>query len=197
MSSGLRANFITNIVTGVIALVPLAIVGLLALEVFRLLGEVAKPLALESRALAALVVIAGAVGLVAICYLVGSLVRTRIGASAFGTMERRYLKRLPGYEPIASILRGFAQKSEGYRPALVSLFGPGTAVFALVIEENADGSVTVFVPSAPTMAVGTVQVVAADRVRPLDASVSDLSGCVSQWGIGSRKLVPAGTGRDA
>jgi uncharacterized membrane protein len=191
MQGGLRNTFIANTVTGVIALVPVAIVGLLAIEALRLLGEVAKPLALESRVLAALVVIGGAAGLVVLCFLVGSLVRTRLGSTAFGAMETRYLRRLPGYEPVVSILRGFAEKSAGYRPALVSLYGPGTEVFALVIEENGDGSATVFVPSAPTMAVGTVHVVARDRVRLLEASVSDLSGCIAQWGVGSRKIVPA------
>ena len=190
MASGLRGTFVTNTVYGAITLVPIALVALVVFQFLRLLGEVAKPLALESRLLAALVVVGGVVGLVAICFLLGSLVRTRLGSSAYGAMETRYLRRLPGYEPIVSILRGFAQTSAGYRPALVTLYGPGAAVFALVIEENPDGSLTVFVPSAPTMAMGTVHVVARDRVVLLDASISDLSGCISQWGTGSRKLVP-------
>ncbi len=190
MASGLRSTFVTNTVYGAIALVPIALVGLVVFQFLRLLGEVAKPLALESRLLAALVVAGGVLGLVAVCFLLGSLVRTRIGSSAYGAMETRYLRRLPGYEPIVSILRGFAQTSAGYRAALVTLHGPGAAVFALVIEENPDGSLTVFVPSAPTMAMGTVHIVAPDRVVLLDASLSDLSGCISQWGTGSRKLVP-------
>jgi uncharacterized membrane protein len=191
MQSGFRKTFIVSTVTGLIALVPLAIVGLLAIEALRLLGEVAKPLALESRVLAALVVVGGAAALVAVCFFVGSLVRTRLGSSAYGAVEARYLRRLPGYEPVVSILRGFAEKSAGYRPALVSLYGPGAEVFALVIEENGDGSLTVFVPSAPTMAMGTVHIVAPERVRMLAATVSELTGCVGQWGVGSTKIVPA------
>jgi uncharacterized membrane protein len=49
--------------------------------------------------------------------------------------------------------------------------------------------VTVFVPSAPTMAVGMVHVVDKDRVTALKASLSDVSTCISQWGVGSRKLL--------
>lgn len=189
MKPDVKALFVTNIVFGVIALVPIAIVALLVVEVFRLLGEVAKPLALESRLAAALVLIAGVAGFVVVCFLLGSLIRTRLGATTFETVERRVLNRLPIYEPLANLLRGFARKSEGYQPALVALFGPGTAVFCVVMEDNGDGTVTVFVPSAPTMAVGMVHVVAKDRVTALAASLSDVSTCISQWGVGSRKLL--------
>lgn len=198
MESILRKTFVPNVVTGVIVLLPVAIVGLVVVELLKLLGEVAKPLALQSRFMAALVVIAGLAALVVICFLIGTLVRTRLGATSFAAIERKYLRHLPGYEPITSILRGFAQKSEGYHPALVSLFGPGTSVFALIIEENADGTLTVFVPSAPTIAVGSIHVVDQDRVVRLAAGFSEWSGCVSQWGVGSRKLIAGGQeGRQA
>ena len=174
---------------GVVALIPIAVVILVVVEILKLLGDVAKPLALHSRAGAALVVIAGLIALAVVCFLLGSLIRTRLGSTTFEVIERKFLKRLPVYEPVANLLRGFAKKSEGYQPALVSLLGPGTAMFGLVMEENADDTVTVFVPSAPTMAVGMVHVVQKDRVSVLKASLSDLSTCVSQWGVGSRKLL--------
>jgi uncharacterized membrane protein len=189
MKPDVKALFVTNMLYGVIALIPIAIIALLVFEVFRLLGEVAKPLALHSRFAAAAVIIAGLAGLVFLCFLLGSLVRTRLGSTTFDTIERKFLNRLPVYEPVANLLRGFARKSEGYQPALVSLFGPGTQVFGLVMEDNGDGTVTVFVPSAPTMAVGMVHVVDKDRVTALKGGISDVSTCISQWGVGSRKLL--------
>jgi uncharacterized membrane protein len=189
MKPDVKTLFVTNLLYGVIALIPIAIVVFVVVEAFRLLGEIAKPLALHSRFAAAAVVIAGVVGLVVLCFLLGSLVRTRLGSTTFDTIERRFLNRLPIYEPLANLLRGFARKSEGYQPALVALLGPGTGVFCLVMEDNGDGTVTVFVPSAPTMAVGMVHVVDKDRITVLKASLSDVSTCISQWGVGSRKLL--------
>ena len=189
MKPDVKTLFVTNLLYGVIALIPIAIIALLVFEVFRLLGEVAKPLALHSRFAAAAVVIAGLVGLVVLCFLLGSLIRTRLGSTTFETIERRFLNRLPVYEPVANLLRGFAKKSEGYQPALVALFGPGTGVFCVVMEDNGDGTVTIFVPSAPTMAVGMVHVVDKERVTALKTNLSDLSTCISQWGVGSRKLL--------
>ena len=189
MKSDLKSLVTTNLLYGVIALIPIAIVALLVLEVFRVLGEVAKPLALHSRLAAAAVVIAGLAGLILLCFLLGSLVRTRLGSTTFETIERRFLNRLPVYEPLANLLRGFARKSEGYQPALVALYGPGTRVFCLVMEDNGDGTLTVFAPSAPTMAVGMVHIVEATRVTLLDAKLADVSTCISQWGVGSRKVL--------
>jgi uncharacterized membrane protein len=194
MKSSMRETMVANTIYGLIALIPVAIIVLIVFEVLKVLGEIARPLALHSKAAAALVVLAGLVGLLALSFAVGSAVRTRLGSATFDAIEGRFLKRLPAYEPIANILRGFAKKSEGYQPAVVTLFGPGTAVLGLVMEENADDTLTVFVPSAPTLAVGTVHIVARDRVRPLDANFGDFSGCVSQWGAGSRKLLAAGSG---
>jgi uncharacterized membrane protein len=189
MKPDVKTLFVTNLLYGVIALIPIAIVVFVVVEALRLLGEIAKPLALHSRFAAAAVVIAGVVGLVVLCFLLGSLVRTRLGSTTFDTIERRFLNRLPIYEPLANLLRGFARKSEGYQPALVALLGPGTGVFCLMMEDNGDGTVTVFVPSAPTMAVGMVHVVDKDRITVLKASLSDVSTCISQWGVGSRKLL--------
>jgi uncharacterized membrane protein len=189
MKPDVKTLLITNMLYGVIALIPIAIVALLAVEVFRLLGEVAKPLALHSRFGAALVVLAGLAGIVILCFLLGSLIRTRLGSTTFETIERRFLNRLPVYEPVANLLRGFAKKSEGYQPALAALFGPGTGVFCLVMEDNGDGTVTIFVPSAPTMAMGMVHVVDKERVTALKTNLSDLSTCISQWGVGSRKVL--------
>jgi uncharacterized membrane protein len=189
MKPNVKSLIATNLVYGVIALIPIAIVVAVVLEVLKLLGEIAKPLALHSRLGAALVVILGLVGLAVLCFLLGSLIRTRLGSTTFETIERRFLNRLPVYEPVANLLRGFARKSEGYQPALVALFGPGTGVFCLVMEDNGDGTVTVFAPSAPTMAVGMVHVVQKDRVTALKTNLSDLSTCISQWGVGSRKIL--------
>jgi hypothetical protein len=47
----------------------------------------------------------------------------------------------------------------------------------------------VFVPASPALTVGTAHVLAPDRVTRLAAGVSEVTGCVSQWGIGSRKVL--------
>jgi uncharacterized membrane protein len=57
------------------------------------------------------------------------------------------------------------------------------------MEENDNGSVTVFVPSTPTITIGSIYIVDSSRVTPIEASMIDVVTCISQWGIGSRKII--------
>ncbi len=185
----------TNLIYGLLALIPIGIVVFLVAQVVQVLTQISKPLAenfgihsffgiIVSVVLAILVVLA-------VCFVVGSLVRTRLGQISFQAVEDRLFKKLPGYEIIGNVLRGFAEKRTAYRPALVSLYGPGTAVLAFIVEERDGGPTTVFVPSSPALTVGSVHFVEPDRVSPLDASIRDVADCLSQWGIGSTKVTAA------
>ena len=78
MTNRVQSVVVTNMLYGVVALIPIAVVILVVVEILKLLGEVAKPLALHSRAGAALVVIAGLIALAVVCFLLGSLIRTRL-----------------------------------------------------------------------------------------------------------------------
>jgi uncharacterized membrane protein len=62
-------------------------------------------------------------------------------------------------------------------------------VFGLVMEENQNGVLTVFIPSAPALTVGSLHVVQRDRVTFLEASTPDVINSISQWGIGSQKIL--------
>jgi len=57
------------------------------------------------------------------------------------------------------------------------------------MEGNDNGSVTVFVPSSPAITVGTVYIVKRSRVTILEAGTMEIAVCLSQWGIGSRKIL--------
>ncbi len=99
------------------------------------------------------------------------------------------LSKVPGYEIIGNVLKGFADEESSFPPALVSLHGPGSAVFGLIMDENEDGTLTVFVPASPALTVGLVHVLDPNRVKRLEVGISDVTGCVSQWGIGSRAIL--------
>ncbi len=183
----------TNVVYGLIAIIPIAIVILLLAKVVEVLKGIGEPIAERldmAPVVAALVAVVVAVAVILVaCFVIGAAVRTRIGAWSFEKVEKAILARVPGYDLIQNVLRGFAEKRTAYPAALVSLFCPGTGVFGLVMENNGDGTVTVFIASAPTLTVGAVHVVDRDRVRMLDAGLMSVTDCVSQWGVGSAKVL--------
>ena len=68
---------------------------------------------------------------------------------------------------------------------------------AFVIEEFEDGRFTVFVPSAPTPLSGSLYILTADRVHPVDVPFTHAVKALSRWGAGSKELVEAMENRKA
>jgi uncharacterized membrane protein len=129
--------------------------------------------------------------LVAMCFLVGLLIQTTIGARIERIAEKRVLEKLPGY----TTLRGVAgqltefENADGFRPALVEI--EEALVPAFLIEEHTGERCTVFVPSVPTPMAGAIYIISRNRVHPLNVPVVAMIKCISKWGAGSDKLVAA------
>ena len=182
-------QFKTNLAYGLIVVVPLAVLVLLIAKVVEILQTTALSLKLESSVGAGFAIMIALLLLLLICLGIGAMVRTKIGTWSFKKLEQAVLRRVPGYELLGNILKGFAKERDAYPAVLVHLHGPGSAVFGLVMEENQSGVLTVFLPSAPALTVGSLHVVERDRVTFLDASSVDVANCISQWGIGSQKVL--------
>jgi uncharacterized membrane protein len=62
---------------------------------------------------------------------------------------------------------------------------------AFVVEDHDDGSYTVFVPSIPTPAAGTVYILDRARVHLVDVPFAQAVSVISKWGAGSRDMLAA------
>ena len=183
------SRFRTNIMYGLLVIIPLAIIGFILMQFLTIAKSFAKILGLDSDTSLGVAMMLALLLLIAICYGIGALVRTQIGAWSFERIERLLLQHVPFYKIISNILKGFAEEGMAYPPVLAQLSGPGAAVLGTVIEENDNDTLTVFVPTAPAMTVGSLHVLSRDRVTYLNASTLDLVNCVTEWGIGSGKLI--------
>jgi hypothetical protein len=125
----------TTLIGGVLIILPIYVaVLLLAKAVNGLMALLAPvtaqiPAAVEFRQIVAILV------LVAICFIVGLVVRTGPGLRAKNAFERAVLEKLPGY----TFLRGLAKRLTGHseeqalQPALVEI--EDALVPALIVEE--------------------------------------------------------------
>ena len=184
-----QSVFRTNVIYGLLVLIPSAIILLLLAKIVEILETIAKPLNLQSATSVVGAIILALLLVLLLCFVVGAFVRTKLGSWSLERFERTILKQIPGYEIISNVLKGFAEKRTAYRAALVRLYGPGTGVLGFVMEENDNGRVTVFVPSIPTLTVGSLHIVDRERVTMLEAGSIDVTNCISQWGIGSQKIL--------
>lgn len=184
-----HSSFRTNVLYGLVVLIPVAVVGLILFQLLAFLRKFAEFVGIESQVSAGAAVLAALVLLLIICYAIGVVVRTRIGAWSFERVERKILQHLPGYKITSSILKGFASTEKSYPPVLAQLYSEGAEVMGLVVEENDNGTLTVFVPTAPVMTVGQLHILSRDRVTYLDGTMIDMVNCVTEWGTGSSKLI--------
>ena len=182
-------SFKINFLYGLMVVIPLGVLVLLIAKVVEILQLVALSLKLDSTVNAVFAIVIALVLLLLICFGIGTMVRTRIGTWSFEKLEQAILRRVPGYEFVGNILKGFAKEKDAYPAVMVRLHGPGSAVFGLVMEDNQNGVLTVFLPSAPALTVGSLHVVRRDRVTYLEASTPDVVNSISQWGIGSREIL--------
>lgn len=129
--------------------------------------------------------------LLVVCFFVGALVRTAFGRRAKGVVEDRVLEKIPGYTTLRGVAKqlGDLEENHGFKPALVEIEDALAPCF--IVEEHADDLLTVFVPSAPTPAAGTIMIIAAARVHPVGVPVSTMFRCVTKWGTGTSELLAA------
>ena len=172
-------------------IVPFGLIAIILLKIVGMFQPLAAPMAawlplgLRYPAIIAL-------GLLLLsCLLAGLLAQTQFGRGAGTSLEGMILNRIPGYSMVRSVTRriGNVEESEKFAPAFVQI--EDSLVPAFVVEEHADGRYTVFIPSAPTPAVGAIYIMARERVRIVDAPFLKAVKCVTSWGVGSQELLQA------
>jgi uncharacterized membrane protein len=181
----------TTLVGGLVIVLPVWVSILLVLKSLGAATIVVHPIATQLPEKARHPQLLAAALLLAACFAAGLLIRTAIGRQVKSAMERSVLNRVPGY----SVLRGLAERLDntnqaaGFAPALVEI--EEALAPAFIVERHADGRVTVFVPSAPTPAVGAIYIMTPERVHEVDVSLVKAVSCISKWGSGSSELLNA------
>lgn len=124
-------------------------------------------------------------------FLVGVAVRTSAGQKAKKAVEKNVLEKVPGYTMLRNVAEqiGDMEENHGFKPALIEIedaLAPG-----FIVEELVDKRCTVFLPSAPTPAAGTIFIIDAAPVHPVDVPVTKMFKCIAKWGTGAGELLPA------
>ena len=98
------------------------------------------------------------------------------------------LYRVPGYLLVRGAVGSFPGLSRDSQPEPSLVETDEGWAFALLVEREPPGFCTVFLPDSPTPTSGSVRIVEATRVRPLDASMLDLLACLTRSGTGAGAL---------
>lgn len=184
----------TTAMGGLFVLLPILLLYLLISEALDLIVAVATPIAdlfpkgtfeeVEFPVIVGLILIFG------VSFLIGLGLRSEKGRGLGRWIERTVFDRLPGYNALKSLTTGFAEagKKGAFRAAVMTSSDGGREL-VYVIEDHADGQMTVLLPWAPSAFAGSVKIVDRKCIEILDANLGDVSRVLSHWGIGTRDLL--------
>ncbi|MCI0365460.1 MAG: DUF502 domain-containing protein [Phycisphaerales bacterium] len=194
--------FKSTILGGLLFLIPIVLTIVILREAFRLVVRAFRALTrfLPAETVAGIVVAdaAAVLAITVVCFALGLFVGTRIGRSLSSKLERTVLRKVPGYSLLKSATHSVAGE-KGATDVSVALARIEDAwTLAFVMERHNNGLYTVFVPSAPTPAAGSIYYLTEDRVRPLEnITVAAVSPCIMRLGVGSAELLKQAGDRSA
>jgi len=194
--------FRITLLGGLTVLLPMLLSFLLLRWLYRTGVALIQPITrtlIETAALQELAAQAVAVvAVVAVCFLTGLVVRTRLGGWMLESMES-YLSRIaPGYSLFKETLKQLL--GSGKRPfsgvVLGRVFGGETLMTGFITDEHAPaGRVTVFFPSALNPTTGLLCHLREEDVQRLNVSVETAMRTIISCGGGSSVLLNTGAGK--
>lgn len=186
-------NFIkTTALGGLLVIVPIAIVlfvlGQLLLALLSLANDVVAWLGIGIDDVLVMSGIA-LLSLVGLCFVTGLAVRTRLGDALKSWFGRNVAKRIPMYSAISNLTKRFAGiDGTQFAPVEIDLYNSGARAMGFLVEDLPGSRCAVFVPTAPVATVGNVYLLDKEKVRPIDASMSDTVSVITQWGVDAAYL---------
>ena len=191
-----KSFFKTSLIGGIVVILPAAIFVFVFKWLFRWVTDIIQPLTnlvvmrshIKEIAADALVLAIIVIG----CFVIGIVVKTRIGRFIHENLENRISKIAPGYGAIKEIVMQLIGKKFPFSSvALVRIFENDTMVTAFITDSHPDGSYTVFVPTAPNPTSGFIYHVKGEYVHHIDITVEEAMRSVITCGAGSKNLIKA------
>lgn len=130
------------------------------------------------------------------CFLIGLVIRTRVGEWLNKWIDHLLVRIAPGYRTIRDLvvqLLGGSKDSDllGGTPVIARIYGPDcpVTVTAIITSRHKNGWVTVFVPTAPIPTSGVTYHLPPECIEPLTGvSVEEAMRTIVACGAGSANL---------
>lgn len=189
----------TTFVGGILFLIPLVLVLVLLQKAIEILEKLLAPIAHHLPGFTMVGIsfpqLVAVLILLVIGFFAGLIAKMGIGARLVDRIESVVLRKVPGFTLLKSMAHGKLGGSSD-RPVRVALANIDDAwLIAFIMEEEADGLLTVFVPSAPTPTAGSLYFLTEQQVKRLDVPMQTAIKCIMQLGVGARELLASSSGR--
>jgi len=193
----LKKFFKTSLLGGIAVILPFTILFLIFRWIFHVIIAIIQPLTdvvvarSHFKEIAADLIVVGII--LTACFLVGAVVKTKIGKFLHEHIDNRLSKLIPGYSTIKlTVAQFFDRKSAPFSSvALVRAFDDESLMTAFITDTHPDGSYTVFVPCGPNPTTGYILHMKKKYVHPVPVSVESALRSVISCGAGSQPMLLA------
>jgi uncharacterized membrane protein len=186
--AGLFGFVKTTLVGGAVFLVPVTVLALLLAKVGAVLLHLAQPLAkrlpldtLWGKAVADVVLIVLAVF---VCFLAGLLARVSFANRFVRKAEAGVLWRIPGYGFVKGLTDSLDKSPAAKAMVPVLIHFDDAAQLAFEVDHLPDGRRVIYLPGAPDPRAGSVLVMDADRVEPVQMTFVRATAALRALGRG-------------
>jgi len=180
----------TNIISGLIFLIPIGVLVIILAKIFSMMAVVAKPLdaLIPTTSIGGITTanIIAVLGVLIVCYVFGFVAKSIVGKKIFQVAEGGLMAAIPGYAFVKSFSDSMATSkkvSEGFKPIVANF--DDNAQIAFEVERTPTGNVVIYLPGAPNPWSGSVIYMEEKRVQPLDMTFSEALKNIRQLGRGS------------
>ncbi|WP_192085712.1 DUF502 domain-containing protein [Algoriphagus sp. Y33] len=190
-----RGLILDSLLQGFLILLPLTIILILLSIVFNFIFGIVAPLsaALDPGADDPHWLI-NLLSLAIFCtfiFLIGLLVRNKVGKVYFKSFEKKYLTRIPLYNLIHQTVYQFVglKKLPFSEVVLLDPFRSGTMMTGFITDQIGEKLYTVFVPTAPNPTNGNIYHVPKELITFLSVSTQDAMRTVMGMGTGTAGIL--------
>jgi len=192
-----RAFVKTTTIGGIMVVLPAILLFVVFRWLFRRITDLIQPLTnlvVAQSQLNEFIADTVVIGIIlAICFIVGMVVRTKVGRYFQNNLEDHILNIAPGYRIIKeTVMQLLGRKKSPFSSvALVKIYGNDALMTAFITDEYGIDWKTVFIPTGPNPTTGYIVHLPADRVYPINVSAETALRSVIACGAGSRALIEA------
>jgi len=189
----------TSIIGGVVVILPMFIFIMVFKWLFGWVTDIIQPLTdliVTKSNMSKIIADALVIAVILIsCFIIGIIVKTKIGKFIHENLESRILKIAPGYNTIKEIVMQLIGKKIPFASvALVRIFENDTLMTAFITDTHADGSYTVFIPTAPNPTSGFIYHIKNEYIQHVNIPVEEAMRSIITCGAGSKKILGASRG---
>lgn len=129
--------------------------------------------------------------LVLFIFIIGTLIRNRVGKIYFSRFEKKYLTKVPLYNLIHQTVYQFIglKKLPFSEVVLIDVYKSGTMMTGFITDQINEKLYTVFVPTAPNPTNGNIYHVPKESITFLNVQTQDAMRTIMGMGTGTCDLI--------